>query len=141
MVKTNDTTMTIWPRVFVYTLLTFGAIWMLIPAIVLGANGLLFQFCAMTDLWDVWAVLWPIEPLSVGVALLVVGALRHSSGLLLTGLFICGLAGMALVGMTAIFTGWWLINLSGPVILILAGLFLLAQGTVRRSTSAGTVCD
>jgi hypothetical protein len=32
------------------------------------------QFCALTGLWNAWAVLWTVEPLSVGLSLLAVSA-------------------------------------------------------------------
>jgi hypothetical protein len=61
----------------------------------------LLQFCALTGMWEVWAVLWTVEPLAVGLALLAVGGKTRSNRLLVAGLVVCGLAGLALVGMTA----------------------------------------
>jgi hypothetical protein len=61
-------------------------IWLIIPTIIIGANGLVLQFCALTGLWEVWAVLWTVEPLSVGLSLLVVSARRRRSGLFVAGL-------------------------------------------------------
>ena len=55
-------------------------IWLWLPAIVIGANGLLFQFCALTGWWEVWAVMWTIEPLSLGIAFLVVNLKQRSNG-------------------------------------------------------------
>ena len=107
-------------------------IWLIIPAIIVGLNGLVLQFCALTDLWEAWSVLWTVEPLSVGLALLVIGAKRRSSGLLTTGLVVCGLAGLALVGMTTILSGWWPISLLGSGALILAGGVLLLWGVIGR---------
>lgn len=107
-------------------------IWLIIPAIIVGLNGLVLQFCALTDLWEAWSVLWTVEPLSVGLALLVIGAQRRPSGLLTTGLVVCGLAGLALVGMTTILSGWWPISLLGSGALILAGGALLLWGMIGR---------
>jgi hypothetical protein len=75
--------------------------WLVIPAIIIWLNGVLLQFCALTGLWQVWAVLWIIEPLAVGLALLVVGRGTRSNRLWVAGLVVCGLAGLALIGMTA----------------------------------------
>jgi hypothetical protein len=111
-------------------------IWLLLPAIVVGANGLLLQFCALTGLWGAWAVLWPIEPLSLGLAFLVIGTKKRLFGLVVASAVFLGLGGISLVGMTAILPGWWLLNLVGPAALILAGIVVLGWGALRRSPAA-----
>jgi hypothetical protein len=114
-------------------------IWLCIPAFVIGANGLLFQFCAITGLWDVWAVMWTIEPLSIGLALLFIGARKKIPGLLLAGLILCTLSGVGLIGMMAIvsmsamFAGWWLFRLAGPALLIFLGALLLVGNATHYS--------
>jgi hypothetical protein len=124
---------------FLFAAIGMRVTWLLIPAIVIGANGLLFQFCAFTDWWEVWAVLWTIEPLSIGLALLAANIKRRSAGLLAAGLVMCALAGLGfleslvIVTLSAIFPVWWLWRWVGPVTLILAGLALLVWGLVRRS--------
>lgn len=110
-------------------------IWLVVPAIIVGANGLALQFCALTGLWESWTVLWTVEPLSVGLSCLVVSVARRSAGFFVTGLLISGLAGMGLIGMTAIFPWWWPVNLLGPVVIILVGFLLLIWGVVRRPPS------
>jgi hypothetical protein len=126
---------------FVLAALHMRVIWLLIPAIIIGANGLLFQFCAITGLWDVWAVMWTIEPLSVGVSLLLNGGLRRRPGLMTAGILLCSIGGVGLLGMGAILSvswiagWWWLFRLVGPAILILAGAFLLLGGLARHSVS------
>jgi len=141
----------LWPQLVLALALgfAFAAIyghrpWLATPAIIFGLNGLVFQFCALTGLWEAWAVLWTIEPLSLGLALVVVGAARRTTGLLAGGLVVCGLAGCALVGMTAILAAsalwpsWWFANLLGPAVIILAGFALLAWGLIARRASPGT---
>jgi hypothetical protein len=64
-----------------------------IPAIILGLEALVFQFCALTGVWGWWAVQWVIEPLAVGLALLAVNVKERSSALSEAGLMLCGLAG------------------------------------------------
>jgi hypothetical protein len=113
-------------------------IWFVVPAIIIGANGLLLQFCAATNMWDVWSVLWTTEPFAVGLALLAVSADKRSPALFWAGVITCGLAGIGLAAMTAIISDWWWINLSGPVILILAGSLLLIWDIARRASSSGT---
>ncbi|GAB4533113.1 MAG: hypothetical protein Kow0063_14590 [Anaerolineae bacterium] len=122
-------------------------VWLAAPAIIIGLNGLLFQFCALTGLWEAWAVLWTIEPLSIGLALLVVSAIKHSTGLMVSGLVVCGLAGLALAAMTTILTlaavwpGLWLVNLAGAAVIILTGLLLIAWGLITRRASPGSVLE
>jgi hypothetical protein len=112
-------------------------IWLMIPAIIIGANGLLFQFCAITGLWEVWAVMWTIEPLSVGMALLLIGALQRRHGLMTAGLLLCSIGGIGLVGMSAILSvswlaGWlWLLRFVVPVLLVLSGTLLLLMSLGR----------
>lgn len=126
---------------FVLAAIHMRNIWLMIPATVIGANGLLFQFCAITHLWEVWAVMWSIEPLSVGLALLLIGARKHRSGLMTAGLLLCSIGGAALVGMSAIMSfawvaaGMWLVRFLMPVMLVLGGVLLLLWGLARRSAS------
>jgi hypothetical protein len=121
--------------------------WLVIPAIIIGANGLLFQFCAVTGWWGVWSVLWTIEPLSVGLALLVFGFHRRSTGLLVTAAILLGLGGVGLIGMTAVVSlsglwpGSWALNLIGPFAIMAAGLLLLILSLLHRPTSVGVAAE
>jgi hypothetical protein len=115
------------------------AIWLLFPAIVVGANGALLQFCAVTGMWESWAVLWAIEPLSVGLAFLLINVRQRARGLFIAGLILCVVAAASLMGMTAVFPGRLLVNALGPAILVLAGVLMLVHGLVRRPASPGPV--
>jgi hypothetical protein len=123
---------------FLFAAIYMRVIWLFLPAIVIGANGLLFQYCALTDMWEAWAVLWAIEPLSLGLSFLLITLKRRSAGLFIAGLILCGIAAMGLMGMTAIFPGWMLINLLGPAILIFIGLLVILWSVLRRSPSPVT---
>jgi hypothetical protein len=116
---------------FLFAAIYMRVIWLLIPAIIIGLNGLVFQFCAMTGLWEGWSVLWAIEPLSVGLALLVIGRRKGISGLVRAGFILCGVAGASALMMLTILGAWWPITLLGPVMLILGGLGVLGWGFVR----------
>ena len=116
---------------FVSAAIYARTIWLMIPAIIIGMNGLVFQFCAITGLWEAWAILWTIEPLSVGLALTLVGARKHLSGLFLAGLILCSLAAFGIMGMLVIFP-WGLGNLIGPATLVSIGGALLFWGLFRR---------
>ena len=117
---------------FLFATVYTRAIWLAIPSIIIGANGAVLQFCALTGLWEMWAVLWTVEPLSVGLSLLVISAKRRWFGLFVAGLIVCGLAGLGLVGMTAILSEWWPISLLGSGVLILAGFSLLLWEVIGR---------
>jgi hypothetical protein len=117
---------------FMLAALYMRNIWLLIPAIIIGANGLLFQFCAATGWWEIWAILWTIEPLSVGLALLAVYMARRTKGLLIGGLILCSVAAFGLILMTAILPEWWILNLFGPALFIGVGVILLLGGIGRR---------
>ena len=121
---------------FLFAAIYMRLIWLLIPAIIVGMNGLVLQFCAITGLWDLWSVLWTVEPLSVGLALLIVGLAKRVAPLFLVGAALCGLAGLGLVAMTAItLSGWWIFGVIGPAVLILTGLVLLLWGMLPHSSS------
>lgn len=106
-------------------------IWLVIPAFIIGLNGLVFQFCAITGLWSWWSVLWVIEPLSVGLSLLFIGARRQKSGLTTAGLILCGVAGAGFTLMMMVLGGGWPIRLLGGGLLIFAGVAVLAWGMLR----------
>jgi len=126
---------------FLFAAIWMRSIWLLIPAIIVGANGMVFQFCTLTGLWRAWSVLWTIEPLAVGLALLLVGAAKRLGGLFLAGALLCGLAGMGLVSMTIVGPGWWLIRLAGPVVLICVGFLLLVWGMASRRLSSASAAE
>ena len=117
---------------FLFAAIYMRVIWLLIPAIFIGANGLVFQFCAVTDLWELWAVLWTVEPLSVGLALLIVNLKALSNGLFIAGAILCAVAAFGMIGMSALFPGWILISALGPATLLFVGFLLLINSLLRR---------
>jgi len=123
------------------------SLWLLVPAIVIGANGLLFQFCAVTGWWSVWSVLWTVEPLSLGLALGVLGLKRRSTALLVTSAALLVLGGAGLIGMTTLASlrtlvpGSWPLNLVGPVAIMAAGLLLLLLSLLHRLNPARVAAE
>lgn len=117
---------------FVAAAIYMRVIWLLIPAILIGLNGLAFQFCAITGLWEWWAWLWIIEPLAVGLSLLAVNIQARTSGLTIAGLILCALAGSGLILMMMVLSDWWVISLLGSAALVLGGLVVLGWGMTRR---------
>jgi len=122
---------------FLLTAFHLHAIWLLIPAIIIGANGLLMQFCTITGLWSLWAVLWVIEPLSVAAALFAVNTRKHSPGLRFAWVVLCAVSAIGfgqsllLVLLRRIVSIWGLWKWSSSAILLLAGVGLLVWGLSR----------
>lgn len=116
---------------FFFAAVYMRVIWLVIPAIIIGLNGMVFQFCAITGLWAWWSVLWIIEPLAVGLALLVPGVVKDVRGLKLAGVILCGLAGGFFMLMVTVLGGWWPIRLVGGGLLVLGGLGVLGWVFLR----------
>ncbi len=110
---------------------------LLVPGIILGMNGVLFQFCAWSGWWSIWAIAWLVEPLSVGLSLLALNVFRPARGLVRAGVLLSGLslAGLVLAGAISLL-GFllpfsWLLSFFLPASLILVGLWLLGRGLGR----------
>lgn len=116
---------------FLFAAIYMRLIWLIIPATIIGMNGIVFQFCAMTGLWHWWSVLWVIEPLSVGLPLLFIGFYRDIRGLKIAGSILCGIAGAMFMLMLLVLGAWWPIALFGPGLLILGGGAVLVWGILR----------
>ncbi|MBN1920239.1 MAG: hypothetical protein JW892_03260 [Anaerolineae bacterium] len=98
------------------------------PAVILAFNGLALQFTALTGWWEAWAILWIIEPLAVGVALLVLYFKLRKRGLLIAGLILCGIALLGVLLMSLILANrWWVLGLFGPALLVLLGGFFIIR--------------
>jgi len=112
--------------------------WLLVPAIIIGANGLLLQFCAITGWWHAWAVLWAGEPIALGISLLTLNTRRPGRGLLTTGLVFCAIgaigsmAGVAIASLSVLRPLWWLLRWLAPATVILVGACLVFWGTTRK---------
>jgi hypothetical protein len=123
---------------FLFAAIKMRVIWLLIPTIFLAANGLLFQFCAFTGWWSVWAVAWVVEPLSIGLALLAVNLKQRSAGLTIAGVALCALAAVGavesifIVAVSTLLPVWWMWKWMAPVALILTGGAILVWGLIRR---------
>jgi hypothetical protein len=117
---------------FLFAAIYTQLIWLLIPAIIIGLNGLAFQFCALTGLWNWWSVLWVVEPLAVGLSLLAVNVKVESQALFAAGLLFCGLAGFGVLLMITVLGVWWPVWLLAPALLILAGMLFLGLGMARH---------
>lgn len=108
-----------------------------IPAFIIGVNGLVLAFCNLTGLWAAWALLWPVEPLSVGLGLLVVGFANRSAGAKLAGLILTGIAGAGffIVSFISVFNDS-VLRFAVPAMLVLSGLILVMAQWLKREQPA-----
>jgi hypothetical protein len=108
-------------------------VWLGIPAILVGANGLVLAFCNLTGLWSWWAVLWTVEPLALGLCLVLVGLRTHAKAVSAIGLLFCTFAGVMAFMMSAIlFSTWRLFGFFWPMALVFTGCILLLLGLGRN---------
>jgi len=107
-----------------------------IPAMIIGLNGLVLAFCNLTGLWEAWAILWPIEPLSIGLGLLIVGVLNRSPGAKVAGLILTGIAGAGffIASFISMFNNT-VLRFAGPGMLVLSGLILVSAQWLKRPES------
>jgi len=109
------------------------SVWLGVPAILIGVNGLALAFCNLTGLWHWWTVLWTIEPMALGLCFLLIGIKTRAKVVSVLGLLLCGFAGMMASMMAAIlFSTWRLFNLIWPAALIITGGILLFLGVGRN---------
>lgn len=119
---------------FVFAGLYMRIFWFSIPAVILGLNWAVFQFCALTGLWHLWSVLWTVEPLAVGIVLLLVGYRVHSKPVIFVGYAGCALAGTGAIAMLALdLRLWWLSGAFGSLLLIAAGAAMLLWPALRAA--------
>ncbi|MCA9926538.1 MAG: hypothetical protein KC421_29415 [Anaerolineales bacterium] len=127
-----------WPLIVIALAAGFAAtavytrnVWLFIPGVIIGMNGLVFLLCSLTGWWHLWSILWTIEPLSVGLALIFVSMLTKTPGLFRAGLIVTAVAGVGFSIMAMILSGW--VAILGAIILIATGGALLLNN-LRRQT-------
>jgi hypothetical protein len=120
---------------FVLAALFMRAPGLAIPAFIIGANGMLFAFCAVTGLWQSWAVLWPIEFLAVGLGLLVLGIANQSTGVKTAASILLTIAGggFFITAFLSIFNTNSIMKFAVPVMLLLTGVLLIGTFFLHRS--------
>ena len=138
-----------WPLEVLGVALGFGlaAIFMRVPALaipacIIGANGLVLAFCNLTGLWQSWALLWPIEPLAVGMGLLVLGLATRSAGVNVAGITLCVIAGIGFF-MTSFLSmfNFSILRFTVPAMLVLTGLIVAAMSFIGREKPVKTEAE
>ena len=112
-----------------------------IPAFIIGANGLLLGFCNLTGLWQAWALLWPVEPFSIGLGLLVLSIFNKSYGARVAAVVLFGVAGAGffITSFISVFN-FSILRFGAPLMLILTGVLLASlsffKGEDRAASAA-----
>jgi hypothetical protein len=105
-----------------------------IPAFIVGINGLMLAFCAITGLWQSWAILWPIEFLAVGLGLLVLGMVNHSGGVKTAASILFSIAGGGFFISTFVSTfNNTVLKFAVPVMLLFTGVLLTTTFLLNKS--------
>ncbi|MCA9872550.1 MAG: hypothetical protein KC441_02820, partial [Anaerolineales bacterium] len=130
----------LWPLTIVAVALGFVAaavwthnVWFLLPATIIGINGLLFLFCSLTGWWEVWGAAWPVELLAVGLSLFVVNHWVRSKGLFTAGMVLSVLSGFAFALMALILSGW--VSVLAALVLVGTGLALIGRNAPAELTA------
>jgi len=100
-------------------------VWLLVPATIIGLNGTIFLFCSVTGLWEVWAALWPVEILAVGLALLLVNVWVRKPGVFTAGLVLSVVSGFGFALMALILSGW--VSVVAALVLVSTGIVLIGR--------------
>jgi hypothetical protein len=105
-----------------------------IPAFIVGVNGLMLAFCAVTGLWESWAILWPIEFLAVGLGLLALGIANGSAGVKTAASILFTIAGGGFFISTFISAfNKGVLKFAVPVMLLFTGVLLTVTFLMQKS--------
>ena len=104
---------------------------LVIPGTIITANGLLLLFQNVTGLWGTWAYLWTVEPMAVGLGLLLFYVIADRNGGVLLAAGIVGGVGLL---MLLIFSGTF--TYLGPLLIIAMGVVLAVAGLGRGGRRA-----
>lgn len=142
-----------WPQLWPFVIILAGlAFWLpllvwpeqrakiaglVMPGTIITINGLLFLYPNTTGDWESWSYLWTIEPISVGVGLLLLYLLTNRPpGLLLAAEIVGGIGLFFFVLFASIFGGW--IRFVLPIITIAVGCLFLLRGVRDRLATEDT---
>jgi hypothetical protein len=113
-----------------------------IPAFIIGINGMMLAFCAVTGLWQSWALLWPIEFLAVGLGLLALGIANGSAGVKTAASILFTIAGGGFFISTFISVfNKGVLKFAVPVMLLFTGILLTATFLMQKSPEAPAVTE
>ena len=137
----------LWPLVIVLVGLAFWLallVWwdqhtriagLAVPGTIILMNGVLFLYQSVTGDWRSWAYAWSLEPVFVGLGLLMLYALGQRERGLLVASGILGGVGIAFLMIFGSIWGGWVVQLLSALVLILAGVLLLMRGARGQTKS------
>jgi len=114
-----------------------------IPAFIVGINGAMLAFCVVTGLWQSWAILWPIEFLSIGLGLLALGIANNSAGVKTAAsvLFTIAGGGFFITAFISVFNTNGILKFVVPVMLLVTGMLLTATFLLHQSPETPIVTE
>jgi hypothetical protein len=111
--------------------------WVGVPAILIGATGLILAYCAVTGNWSAWVWLWGLEVAAVGFMILAVGYLAKNIIVRTVGWSIVGFGAFAATVMMAMAgQNSRPMTFVSAAILILGGIALVAGGMLTGKKPA-----
>jgi len=127
-----------WPLVVIGVGLVFGLVglltWvpgLLIPACIVGGIGCLLYWQNATGNWGSWAYAWTLIPGFVGVGIFLSGLLSRDREAMIGGGWTIFIS-LTLLAVFGTFLGGLTLWAYWPVLLIVAGVLMLARGLFRR---------
>ncbi len=122
---------------FVMAAIFLRVVWLAIPASIIGINGLILQFCALTGLWEAWAVLWTLEFAGVGLPLLFIGIAQKIDGVRLAGIILCSIAAVSFAAMsTLLASSMWIFGVIGSGLILLLGVYLILSAFLKKPAAS-----
>jgi hypothetical protein len=104
-----------------------------VPGTILMVNALIFFYNTLTGDWNAWAYLWALEPVAVGLGLLLIWVIGpHDPGLLVAAAIVGGI-GLVLFMIFGSAFGSPVARIVAPIVLIGFGLLFLVRAVVKRS--------
>lgn len=100
---------------------------LLIPGVIVLMLGLIFLYCSLSGDWAFWAFAWLLIPVSVGIGLALAAVVGSwSRTVMWVGIWMLSI-GLAFFGLFATLFGSPFIQVSGAVLVILAGAGLMLR--------------
>lgn len=113
---------------------------LMIPACIIGINGLMLAFCNVTQLWQAWALLWPIEPLAIGIGLLILGIAKRSSGINFAGIILCTIAGVGFFFTASVsFFNLTVLRFAVPFMLVMTGIIIAVMSFFQPKAAQSAI--
>jgi hypothetical protein len=108
---------------------------LLVPACIVGGIGLILYYQNTTGRWESWAYAWALIPGFVGTGLVLSGLLQRSRSSVSSGAWTIFYSIFMFLLFGSFLGGWGVVSQYWPVLLIAAGIILLARSFFHRPYS------